>query len=147
MPKGAARGQKQKGTKKSSYPGSAAAAVSTPATGETALSAREVLVGVTPKSAFPIKRRCQGATRYGDPCRFWALANGDFCYWCEQAGRPRYPLLKAIGEAATNGPDRDAHKRRCQGRTVFGDQCRFWATGTGDFCLWCLGAGQSSERD
>ncbi len=84
---------------------------------------------------FPVRRRCQGATRYGNPCRFWALANGDFCYWCEQAGRPRYPLPRLTDETAAKD---ESHKRRCQGRTVFGDQCRFWAVGNGDYCLWCL---------
>ena len=46
------------------------------------------------------KTRCRGATRYGDPCRFWALPASEFCYWCEQAGRPRYPLPAPTGEAA-----------------------------------------------
>jgi hypothetical protein len=95
---------------------------------------------------FPAKRRCQGATRYGDPCRFWASASGDFCYWCEQAGGQRYPLPNPAGEASKNAPKKGPHKRRCQGRTVFGDQCRFWASGTGDLCLWCLGSGKPAGR-
>jgi hypothetical protein len=85
----------------------------------------------------PAKARCKGATRYGDPCRFWALPTGEFCYWCEQAGRPRYPLPKLTGEAARAATVKEVHKKRCQGVTVFGDQCRFWAVGTGDYCLWC----------
>ncbi len=85
----------------------------------------------------PGKVRCKGATRYGDPCRFWAMPNSEFCYWCEQAGRPRYPLPKLTGEAARAATTKEIHKKRCQGVTVFGDQCRFWAVGTGDYCLWC----------
>ena len=83
------------------------------------------------------KIRCKGATRYGDPCRFWALADSEFCYWCEQAGRPRYPLPVPTGEAARAASIKEIHKKRCQGVTVFGDQCRFWAVGFSDYCLWC----------
>jgi hypothetical protein len=83
------------------------------------------------------KTRCKGATRYGDACRFWALPDSEFCYWCEQAGRPRYPLPKLTGEAARAASVHEIHKKRCQGVTVFGDQCRFWAVGSTDFCLWC----------
>jgi hypothetical protein len=83
------------------------------------------------------KIRCKGATRNGDPCRFWALSDSEFCYWCEQAGRPRYPLPRPTGEAARAASIKEIHKKRCQGVTVFGDQCRFWAVGSADYCLWC----------
>jgi hypothetical protein len=83
------------------------------------------------------KIRCKGATRYGDPCRFWALSDSEFCYWCEQAGRPRYPLPRPTGEAARAASIKEIRKKRCQGVTVFGDQCRFWAVGSADYCLWC----------
>jgi hypothetical protein len=86
------------------------------------------------------KIRCKGATRYGDPCRFWALSDSEFCYWCEQAGRPRYPLPRPTGEAARAASMKEIHKKRCQGVTVFGDQCRFWAVGSADYCLWCSGS-------
>jgi hypothetical protein len=86
------------------------------------------------------KTRCKGATRYGDPCRFWALPGSEFCYWCEQAGRPRYPLPAPTGEAAQAASTKEIHKKRCQGVTVFGDQCRFWAVGSTDYCLWCSGS-------
>jgi hypothetical protein len=95
---------------------------------------------------MPAKARCKGATRYGDPCRFWALPNGEFCYWCEQAGRPRYPLPKLTGEAARAATAKEVHKKRCQGVTVFGDQCRFWAVGTGDYCLWCSRSAAASAK-
>jgi hypothetical protein len=55
-------------------------------------------------------------------------------------------LPKPTGEAAKNTIKKELHKRRCQGRTVFGDQCRFWAVGTGDFCLWCIGTGKPVEK-
>jgi hypothetical protein len=84
------------------------------------------------------KIRCKGATRYGDACRFWALPGGEFCYWCEQAGRPRFPLPAPTGAAAQAA--REIHKKRCQGVTVFGDQCRFWAVGSTDYCQWCSGS-------
>jgi hypothetical protein len=93
-----------------------------------------------PAASEPCKLRCRGATRYGDPCRFWALPNGEFCYWCEQAGRPRYPLPKPTGEAARAASIKEIHKKRCQGVTVFGDQCRFWAVGATDYCQWCSAA-------
>jgi hypothetical protein len=83
------------------------------------------------------KVRCKGATRYGDPCRFWAQAGSEFCYWCEQAGSQRFPLPKPTGEAARVAAIKEIHKKRCQGVTVFGDQCRFWAVGSTDYCLWC----------
>jgi hypothetical protein len=86
------------------------------------------------------KTRCKGATRYGDPCRFWALPGSEFCYWCEQAGQPRYPLPAPTGEAAQAANNKEIHKKRCQGVTVFGDQCRFWAVGSTDYCLWCAGS-------
>ena len=86
------------------------------------------------------KIRCKGATRYGDPCRFWALPASEFCYWCEQAGRPRYPLPRPTEEAARAASMKEIHKKRCQGVTVFGDQCRFWAVGFSDYCLWCSGS-------
>ena len=86
------------------------------------------------------KIRCKGATRYGDACRFWALPDSEFCYWCEQAGRPRYPLPKPTAEAARAASMKETHKKRCQGVTVFGDQCRFWAVGSSDYCLWCSGS-------
>jgi len=91
------------------------------------------------------KIRCRGATRYGDPCRFWALPDSEFCYWCEQAGRPRYPLPAPTGEDAQAASVKEIHKKRCQGVTVFGDQCRFWAVGTTDYCLWC--SGQNHVRE
>jgi hypothetical protein len=84
------------------------------------------------------KTRCSGATRYGDPCRFWALPASEFCYWCEQAGRHRFPLPAPTGEAAQAAGT--VHKKRCQGVTVFGDQCRFWAVGSTDYCQWCSGS-------
>jgi hypothetical protein len=100
----------------------------------------EALTAV-PVAAEPSgKIRCKGATRYGDPCRFWALPDGGFCYWCEQAGRPRYPLPAPTGEAAQAANTKESHKKRCQGVTVFGDQCRFWAVGSTDYCLWCAGS-------
>lgn len=83
------------------------------------------------------KVRCKGATRYGDPCRFWAQSGSEFCYWCEQAGGQRFPLPKPTGEAARMAAIKEIHKKRCQGVTVFGDQCRFWAVGSTDYCLWC----------
>jgi hypothetical protein len=83
------------------------------------------------------KVRCKGATRYGDPCRFWAQPGSEFCYWCEQAGSQRFPLPKPTGEAARIAAIKEVHKKRCQGVTVFGDQCRFWAVGSTDYCLWC----------
>jgi hypothetical protein len=86
-----------------------------------------------------LKVRCKGATRYGDPCRFWAQTSSEFCYWCEQAGRPRYPLPKPEGEAAQASSMKESHKKRCQGVTVFGDQCRFWAVSATDYCQWCSG--------
>ncbi|MGB8299317.1 MAG: hypothetical protein WCG85_28125 [Polyangia bacterium] len=90
------------------------------------------------------KIRCRGATRYGDPCRFWALPDGEFCYWCEQAGRTRFPLPAPAGEAAQAASAREIHKKRCQGVTVFGDQCRFWAVGSTDYCVWCSGSHSES---
>jgi hypothetical protein len=83
------------------------------------------------------KVRCKGATRYGDPCRFWSQPGSEFCYWCEQAGSQRFPLPKPTGEAARMAAIKEVHKKRCQGVTVFGDQCRFWAVGSTDYCLWC----------
>jgi hypothetical protein len=91
---------------------------------------------------FPAKRRCHGATRYGQPCRLWATAGGEFCYWCEQAGRPRYPLTKPDGEAASSAGTARIRKQRCRGVTVFGEPCRSFSAGTGNLCLWCLGAGK-----
>jgi hypothetical protein len=91
------------------------------------------------------KTRCKGVTRYGDPCRFWALPGSEFCYWCEQAGRPRYPLPAPTAEAAQAASRKELHKKRCQGVTVFGDQCRFWAVGSTDYCLWCSGQNRVRE--
>lgn len=65
------------------------------------------------------------------------MSDSEFCYWCEQAGRPRYPLPRPTGEAARAASIKEIHKKRCQGVTVFGDQCRFWAVGSADYCLWC----------
>lgn len=91
------------------------------------------------------KVRCKGATRYGDPCRFWAQAGSEFCYWCEQAGSQRFPLPKPTGEAARVAAIKEIHKKRCQGVTVFGDQCRFWAVGSTDYCLWCAATHNPSQ--
>jgi hypothetical protein len=91
------------------------------------------------------KVRCKGATRYGDPCRFWAQPGGEFCYWCEQAGSQRFPLPKPTGEAARMAAIKEVHKKRCQGVTVFGDQCRFWAVGSTDYCLWCAATHNSTQ--
>ena len=90
-------------------------------------------------SAFPAKRRCQGATRYGQPCRLWATAGGDFCYWCERAGRPRYPLAAVPKEAEGAGVT-SARKQRCRGTTVFGQPCGCSAVGEDGLCLWCQAA-------
>ncbi len=104
-----------------------------------------------PQSAAPIKVddcskvRCKGATRYGDPCRFWAQPGSEFCYWCEQAGSQRFPLPKPTGEAARIAAIKEVHKKRCQGVTVFGDQCRFWAVGSTDYCLWCAATHNPSQ--
>ena len=68
------------------------------------------------------------------------MSDSEFCYWCEQAGRPRYPLPRPTGEAARAASIKEIHKKRCQGVTVFGDQCRFWAVGSADYCLWCSGS-------
>ena len=89
---------------------------------------------------FPAKRRCQGATRYGQPCRLWATAGGDFCYWCERAGRPRYPLAQPDGKAASPVGTASTRKLRCRGVTVFGGPCGYFSAGDGGLCLWCQGA-------
>lgn len=90
---------------------------------------------------FSAKRRCQGATRYGQPCGLWAAAGGDFCYWCERAGRPRYPLNPPADAVA--GPDAaETRKQRCRGVTVFGAPCSYFAAGDGGLCLWCQGVGK-----
>ena len=97
---------------------------------------------VAAKSAFefPVKRRCQGATRYGQPCRLWATAGGDFCYWCERAGRPRYPLAGPDGQTANPLGTERIRKQRCRGVTVFGEPCGYFSAGDGGLCLWCQGA-------
>jgi hypothetical protein len=128
--------KKADGRRSTSKPSRAAEARSTRAAGK-APAKKAASAPARLAADSPGKIRCKGATRYGDPCRFWALPNGEFCYWCEQAGRPRYPLPKLTGEAARAASIKEIHKKRCQGVTVFGDQCRFWAVGTGDYCLWC----------
>jgi hypothetical protein len=101
------------------------------------VAARTAPAPPVPAETDVLKVRCKGATRYGDPCRFWAQPSHEFCYWCEQAGRPRYPL--PMPEAARVAATKESHKKRCQGVTVFGDQCRFWAVGATDYCQWCSG--------
>jgi hypothetical protein len=86
---------------------------------------------------FPAKKRCAGAVRSGEACRYWAMAESDFCYWCQQANAPRYPLPKTDSLKSLPSGKREIHKRRCAGVTVFGDPCRFFAVGTSDYCLWC----------
>ena len=88
---------------------------------------------------FPAKRRCQGATRYGQPCRLWATAGGEFCYWCERAGRPRYPLAQPDAAASAAGLT-SGRKQRCRGVTVFGEPCGSFSAGASGLCLWCQGA-------
>jgi hypothetical protein len=89
---------------------------------------------------FTAKRRCQGATRYGQPCRLWATAGGEFCYWCERAGRPRYPLARSPGDASSAAGSASVRKQRCRGVTVFGEPCGFFSAGEDGLCLWCQGA-------
>jgi len=94
--------------------------------------------GLLPESeVFPAKRRCAGATRSGDQCRYWSTATSEFCYWCQQAGAPRWPLPKPEGTIAELANKHEIHKRRCAGVTVYGDACRFFAVGTSDYCSWC----------
>jgi hypothetical protein len=97
--------------------------------------------------AAEVRIRCKGATRCGDACRFWAIPGSEFCYWCDQAGRPRFPLPKPTGDAARAAGIKEIHKKRCQGVTVFGDQCRFWAFGATNFCLWCSGSQRQPATD
>ena len=89
---------------------------------------------------FSTKRRCQGATRYGRPCRLWATAGGDFCYWCERAGRFRYPSARPDGAGASPADAVRIRKQRCRGVTVFGEPCGYFSAGDGGLCLWCQGA-------
>jgi hypothetical protein len=96
-------------------------------------------------SVFPAKRRCQGATRYGQPCRLWATAGGDFCYWCERAGRPHYPLAAPAGQNPSPAGKASIRKQRCRGVTVFGESCGYFSAGEDGFCLWCQGADKRSK--
>jgi len=94
--------------------------------------------GLLPDSeVFPAKKRCAGATRSGDQCRYWSTATSDFCYWCQQASAPRWPLPKPEGTIAELANKHEIHKRRCAGVTVYGDACRFFAVGNSDYCSWC----------
>jgi len=125
----------------------ASAATSEPALTNSAMAAKPDTgdaIADPVATAFPAKRRCQGATRYGQPCRLWATAGGDFCYWCERAGRPRYPLAAAVGEAATNTAS--VRKQRCRGVTVFGEPCGYFSAGEDGLCSWCQGADKRSKQ-
>jgi hypothetical protein len=118
--------------------GAAAKVEAAPERDATAEKSRaDTAVLAPPVFEFPAKRRCQGATRYGQPCRLWATAGGDFCYWCERAGRPRYPLATPAGETASPAATR---KQRCRGVTVFGEPCGYFSASDGGLCLWCQGA-------
>jgi hypothetical protein len=102
---------------------------------------------VTPAAfEFTAKQRCQGATRYGQSCRLWATAGGEFCYWCERAGRPRYPLARPAGEAASPADTASVRKQRCRGVTVFGEPCGYFSAGDGGLCLWCQGADKRGKN-
>jgi hypothetical protein len=119
-------------------PGAAAAKVALAAT-KVAMVEKPATAEASPVE-FTAKRRCQGATRYGQPCRLWAAAGGEFCYWCERAGRPRFPLVSPIGETASPAGTTSIRKQRCRGVTVFGEPCGYFSAGQGGLCLWCQGA-------
>jgi hypothetical protein len=127
------------GPKRSAHKHGAAAAKVVPADGYGAIKSGSD-EAVLAQAAFPAKRRCQGATRYGQPCRLWANAGGEFCYWCERAGRPRYPLARPAGEAVIAPGTARARKQRCGGVTVFGEPCGYFSAGGSGLCLWCQGA-------
>lgn len=100
-------------------------------------SLKETSAPLVAPDLFPAKKRCAGAVRSGDACRYWAMAESDFCYWCQRANAPRYPLPKPDSSETLPVVKREIHKRRCAGVTVFGDPCRFFAVGSSDYCLWC----------